>query len=72
MKIDVRSVGGLQDLLTEGVENLFETAKPKRDHDWTRLTIMGVNCGNSLIRTQMKLTADEERSARRQEAVATA
>lgn len=67
-KVDVRSVDGLQDILTEGVENLFETPSTKRDQNWTRLNVMCTNSGNALIRTKMKQDEMEQRSSKKKNA----
>jgi len=63
-QFDVRNVSGLQDILQNGVDNHFTTSEQKRDHDWTRLTVMCVNSGNGLLRTQMRMDEIRERLER--------
>ena len=62
-KIDVRSVSGLQDLLHDGVTELY--GLETRDQPWVRLAFSGVNCGNALIRTQLKLNEQRQRASER-------
>lgn len=61
-KVDVKSVTGLQGLLTETVEELFSLEE--RDQPWVRLGISSVNSGNSLLRTEMKLRAERRKTER--------
>lgn len=61
-KVDVKSVTGLQGLLTETVEELFSLEE--RDQPWVRLGISSVNSGNSLLRTEMKLRAERRKAER--------
>lgn len=63
-KLDVTSVSGLQGILQAGVDNHFTTPDQKRDHDWTRLTVMCTNSGNGLLRTQLRMDEIAERKER--------
>lgn len=53
MTIDIKSVTGIQDLLTIGATQLMEAKSSKLE--WVRANISTVNAANSLLRTQMAM-----------------
>ena len=56
---DVRSVNGLQNMLTDAVVGLNDLER--RDLPWVRLAVSSVNSGNSLLRTQIKIDEMQHR-----------
>jgi hypothetical protein len=49
-KPDVKTIEGLQNMLTDGAVAL--RGVKKKDESWARAQISAVNSGNSLLRTQ--------------------
>ncbi len=59
--IDVRTVNGLQDMLTDAGTELQRLEQ--RDLPWVRLAVSSVNSGNSLLRTQIIIEAQKQRQS---------